>query len=64
MKRCTYVGCLRACAATTSGGAEYALCDRHLRQYLAEAFAPVERIPEWRRRAEAGRLVVKDFTNA
>ena len=64
MKRCTYVGCLRACAATTSGGTEYALCDRHTRQYLAEAFAPVERISEWRRRAEAHRLPVKDYTAA
>ena len=63
MTRCTYTGCLRT-RATSSGGTAYALCDRHTRQYLAEAFAPVERIPEWRRRAEAGRLVAKDYTNA
>ena len=63
MNRCTYLGCLRERAAS-SGGTAYALCEAHTRQYLAEAFAPRERIPEWRRRAEAHRLPAKDYSAA
>lgn len=63
MKTCNYPGCERA-VMESSGGAAYAYCEAHVELLLGQAFAPKDRVPEWRRRALESRLPSKDFTNA
>lgn len=63
MITCAHPGCDRE-VMTSSGGAVYAHCTAHIRQLLSEAFTPEERLPEWRRRMEEGRLPAKDFTRS
>lgn len=63
MTKCRMPGCDRA-AMTSSGGAAYTYCGVCADFVLSQAFAPERRVPEWVRRMQQSRGVVKDYTRS